>query len=76
MTHSKLTEKLEFDIKFLLWRAEVHNLAPADIRRRYQEIEQHYLELSDHRSADLVRDILAVWHSEIERLSNHNQLSA
>ena len=76
MSETKLIERLEFDIKFLLWRAEVHSLPAIEIHHRYEEISQHYLKLSDAQIEAVVKAILAGWGAEIKRVSSQNQKRA
>lgn len=66
MPYSKLADRLIFDIKFLLWRAEVHLLPSEEITRRYREIERRYLALADTDEVGLVRREIAQWLPKLQ----------
>ncbi len=69
MDTSRLIEKLEYDVRFLLWKAKIQNLTALEIERRYQQIEQSYLSLSDQPQVDVIKYKLAGWNDEIRKVT-------
>ncbi|MEH6624984.1 MAG: hypothetical protein V7739_00935 [Motiliproteus sp.] len=70
MNTSRLIEKLEHEVKFLLWKAEIHNLSATEVERCYQQIERIYLSLSEQPQVDLIKYKLADWNREIQKVAH------
>ncbi len=70
MDTSTLIEKLEHDVRYLLWKAKIHNLPSVEIERRYHQIEKNYLSLSEDPQTDLVKYKLADWSDEVKRVTD------
>ncbi|WP_207061457.1 hypothetical protein [Motiliproteus sp. SC1-56] len=73
MGYSRLSDRLAFDIKFLLWRAEVHVMSPEEIASRYREIEQRYLSLAEEREdQEKLRAEIASWRGPLSQVAGLN----
>lgn len=57
----KLSERLRFDMKFLLWRAEVYTLPSRDIEKRFRELSDEYMAMAAQEERDRVSRELSDW---------------
>ncbi|WP_210395601.1 hypothetical protein [Motiliproteus sediminis] len=71
MEGKKINERLRFDVKFLLWRAEVYALSPQDIEVRFDELRREYAQLAEGPyELRLVEQQLRDWHPIITALAS------
>ena len=61
MTHSRLTARLEYDIKHLIWRAQVHELSRQEINHRFEQIKREYLQISAAHERGLLVQKMDEW---------------
>lgn len=63
MEGNKVSERLRFDVKFLLWRAEVYALTHQEIEARFDELRREYRQLAEGVAEQkLVDRQLNDWH--------------
>jgi len=70
MDGSNLSERLRFDMKFLLWRAEVYGLDRRELESRYQQLQEEYLALASGDQRNRIRRELSDWHLILSNLSH------
>lgn len=76
MEDSSLDERLRFDIKFLIWRAEVHELDAQAVEARYQAIREQYLHLAQPEQRQWLEANLDEWHLVLRSLAPPEAQSA
>lgn len=70
MTPSRITARLEYDVKHLIWRAQVHGLASDEIYQRFEQIRREYLQISTVSERGLLLNKLDEWEVA---LAGHNR---
>lgn len=73
MNNSKLSERLRFDMKFLLWRAEVYQLQLEEVESRFREINDEYLSLAQGEQSTHIARELSEWHLILSHLAHPAQ---
>ncbi|WP_207062469.1 hypothetical protein [Motiliproteus sp. SC1-56] len=61
MSHSRITARLEYDIKHLIWRAGVHELTSEEICARFEQIKREYLSISTTEERGLLMKQFDEW---------------
>jgi len=73
MDGSNLSERLRFDMKFLIWRAEVYSFSASELEARFQQISNEYLALASVDQRQRISRELADWRLIVRSLATPSQ---